>query len=145
MSSVKPPPIYQPIITDETGVAALPWVLFFNNIFTGDTGTNWTPQFTNLTVVGAAPTITGRYYKLSQALSFFRVKIVPGTNTSSTAGTTYINNFPLTMSADGVSFAVSGLLGGGTGMCDQASNLIYPPGWSAVTVPLTILGLVEAQ
>lgn len=145
MSNVKPAPIYQPLITDESGIASLPWILFFDGIFKGDTGTAWTPQFTNLTVVGAAPTITGKYYRLTQTISYFSVNIIPGTNTSAVAGTTFINNFPLTMSADGINFAVSGLLGTGSGMCDRASNNIYVPAWTTVTVPLSIIGLVEAS
>lgn len=145
MSSVQPPPIYQPLASDDSGIAALPWILFFNQVFKGDGGTAWIPTFTNLTVVGTAPVITGVYYKISASLCYFRVKIVPGTNTSSTAGTTYINNFPLKLSADGACDAVSGLLGTTPGMCDQASNRIYVPAWSAVTVPLTITGTVEAS
>lgn len=145
MTSVRPAPIYQPMIEDEGGIAALPWILFFDQIFKGDTGTSWTPQFISLTVTGAAPTITGIYYQITRKISFFRVKIVPGTDTSAVAGTTFINNYPLTMSGDGICFAVSGLLGTNSGMCDQASNNIYVPAWTTVTVPLSIIGLVEAS
>lgn len=145
MSTVKSPPIYQPLSDDDSGKASLPWILFFNQLYNGDTGDTWVPLFTNLTTTGASPTITGRVYKLNQSIAFFRVKIVPGTDTSSTAGTTYINNFPLQMSADGINFAVSGLLGSNSGMCDQTSNNIYVPTWTAVTVPLTIVGMVEAS
>lgn len=144
MTAVKPPPIYENV-ADEEGKLKLAWVLFMNGIYTGDTGTTWTPTFTNLTVVGAAPTLTGKYYRIGKSLAYFNVKVVPGTNTSSTAGTTYISNFPLRLSADGACIAVSGLLGGGAGMCDQSSNNIYVPAWSAVTVPLTIVGLVETR
>ncbi len=143
MSNVKPPPIYEPVV-DDTGIAALQWILFFNNIFTGDTGTSWNPTFTNLTEVGI-PTITGKYYKLSQSLVYFSVRIVPSTSTSSTAGSTYINNFPLSVFGDGICFAVSGLLGSSSGMVDAATDRIYPPAWSAVTVPLTIVGIAEAR
>lgn len=144
MTAVQPPPIYNPVV-EENGIATIPWILFMNSIFKGDTGSNWTPAFTGLTVVGAAPTITGKYFRISSSLVYFHVHIVPGTNTSSTAGTTYINNFPLIMSANGICFAVSGLLGSSAGMCDQASNKIYVPAWSAVTVPLTVVGIVEAS
>lgn len=142
MAKIDPPPIYEPI-SGSDGKASLPWILFFNRIFTGDTGTSWTPTFTNLTITGT-PTITGVYYKIGP-LCFFRITITPATDTSATAGSTYVNNFPLTMSAPGFCIPVSGLLGGGTGMCDAATNRIYPPSWSAVTVPLYILGLVEAS
>lgn len=142
MTSVKPPPI-DDIVIDESGKAALSWSLFFNSIFTGDTGTDWTPTFTNLTISGT-PTITGQYYRIGRTLVYFQVRIVPATNTSSTAGTTYINNFPLTLSADGACIAVSGLLGSTPGMCDMATNRIYVPAWTTVTVPLTIVGFVAA-
>lgn len=150
MSSIKPPPIYEPLITVnkdtgqvENAIPSLSWILFFNSLFRGDAGTEWTPTFSNLTQVGT-PTITGFYYKVG-SLVYFRVKIVPATSTSSTAGTTFINNFPLVMQGDGACADVSGLLGGTLGMCDQASNNIYVPGWSAVTVPLSIVGIVEAS
>jgi hypothetical protein len=137
------PPIYSPVV-EKDGKATLPYILFFNQLFTGDVGTDWTPTFTNLTQVGA-PVITGHYYKLSDSLVYFRVKIIPSTSTTSSAGSTYINNFPLTISGDGACFALSGLLGTSAGMCDQASGKIYVPAWSAVTIPLSIVGLVEAS
>lgn len=143
MTKVAPPPLYNPVV-DQGGVASLPWTLFFNQLFTGDTGTEWTPTFTSLTTVGT-PTITGRYYKLSQNLSYFTVRVVPETSTTATAGTTYIDNFPLDITGDGACLAVSGLVGGNAGMAEAATNRIYVPAWTAVTVPLTVVGLVEAK
>jgi hypothetical protein len=142
MSSIQPPPIINPVI-DESGIATLPWILFFGQIFSGDTGTSWTPSFTNLTTVGT-PTITGRYYKIG-SLVYFSITITPSTSTSSTAGSTYVNNFPLDVITDGACFAVSGLVGGPVGMVEASTNRIYVPDWSAVTVPLTVIGLVEAR
>lgn len=142
MSNLKPPPIYDEMI-DQSLKATISWSLFFDAIFRGDNGTSWTPTFTSLTEVGT-PTITGKYFRVG-ALVYFWVKIVPGTNTSAVAGTTYINNFPLTLRSDGANLAVSGLLGSNAGMCDSATNRIYPPAWTTVTVPLTIVGLVEAN
>lgn len=142
MTSIKEPPIYEPLAEDD-GKARLPWILFFNSLFKGDTGTDWTPTFTSLAVTGA-PTITGKYYRIGRSLVYFTVNITPSTDTTSTAGTTYVNNFPLTMAGNGICFAVSGLLGSNSGMCDQITNRVYVPGWSAVTVPLTVVGLVEA-
>ena len=138
-----PPPI-QDALTDEQQALTMPWILFFNQMFTGDYGTSWTPTFTSLTEVGT-PTITGRYYQLSQSLCYFNATITPATSTSATAGTTYINNFPLTASANGVCFAVSGNLGGNAGMVSVTDNGIYVPSWTTVTVPLTIIGIVEAN
>lgn len=142
MSTVKEPPIYE-IMIDEEGKSRIPWALFFDNIFRGDTGTAWTPTFTNLTQTGT-PTITGTVYRIGRSMAYFSVRIVPATDTTSVAGTTYINNFPLTLTADGACLAVSGLLGSIAGMCDSATNRIYVPAWAAVTVPLTVVGFVEA-
>lgn len=140
--SIQPPPLFEKLVGDD-GKPKLPWTVFFSALFDGDAGTAWTPTFQSLTVSGA-PTITGRYYRISQYLVLFRVTIVPDTNTTSTAGTTYIDNFPLTFSADGVCFAVSGNLGATPGHIVASSNRIYTPGWSAVTVPVTVLGIGEA-
>lgn len=142
MSSVQPPPIQHQVI-DEGGLLTLPYILFFNQIFGGDTGTDWTPTFTSLTQTGT-PTITGRYYKIG-ALVYFYVVVTPATDTTATAGTTYINNFPLDVTSDGACLAVSGLLGGSVGMVEASTNRIYVPAWSAVTVPLTVVGLVVAR
>jgi len=140
---IQPPPITNPVV-DENQVATMPWVLFYNQLFTGDAGTSWTPTFTSLTETGTA-TITGRYYKLSQYLCYFNVTVTPATDTSAVAGTTYINNFPLTASANGICFAVSGNLGTNSGMVVASNNRIYVPTWTAVTVPVTVIGLVEAN
>lgn len=142
--SSSPPPLTQPIV-DETGTMPLLWMLFFNNLFQGDAGEVWIPTFQGLTVAGTAPTVTGRVYQISKYLAYFSVKVVPGTSTSAVAGTTYINNFPLTAQSDGVCCAVSGRLGEVTGMVEAATNNIWVPAWSAVTVPLTIIGIVEAK
>jgi len=149
MSNYNPAPIQTPVTDTDivtkrnNGICTLPWVSFFNSLFTGDTGTSWTPTATNLTIVGAAPTITGVYYRSGQFIDF-RIRIVPGTNTSSTAGTTYFS-VPFNINADGANTIVSGLLGGGNGMCDSATDRIYPPAWSTVTIPLTIVGRVLAS
>lgn len=142
MTTIKEPPIYEEL-AESDGKPKLPWILFFNSLFNGDTGTAWAPAFTNLAQTGV-PTITGRVYKLGRSLAYFSIRIAPSTDTSSTAGTTYVNNFPLTLSADGACLAISGLLGTNAGMCDSATNRIYVPSWSAVTVPLTVVGFVEA-
>ena len=141
MSKVKAPPIYEKVI-DEGGNATIAWTLFFNQLFNGDTGTEWTPTFTSLTTVGT-PTITGRYYKIGQRLCFFSVRIVPATSTSSTAGTTYISNLPVSAREFGMCFALSGNLGSNAGMVDSTTNRVYVPAWSAVTVPLVVVGMVE--
>jgi hypothetical protein len=146
--TIPAPPTQQPIITDQSGFPSLPWIVFFNALFQGDAGQFWIPTFANLTESGGVPYISGRVYQLSKYLAVFVINITPATggSTSSTAGTTYVNNFPLTAQGNGVCLAVSGNLGAGAaGMLDQSSGYIYVPPWSAVTVPLTIIGLVEAS
>jgi len=143
LTQVSPPPIYEHMI-EQDGKATLPWILFFNNIFNGSSGTDFTPTFQNLTTVGT-PTISGRYYKLGSGLVFFRITIIPATSTSAVAGTTYCDNFPLLFSNDSANLAVSGGAGGNAGMNVASNNRIYPSGWSAVTVPLTIVGMGEIQ
>ena len=134
----------EPLIADETNVASLPWALFFNQSYVGDTGTTWTPTFNGLGSTGT-PTISGVYYKLSQNLVFFRIRIVPSTDTTSTAGTTYCDNFPLTIFNDGACLSVGNNLGGSSGMAVAANNRIYTPAWSAVNYPVSVVGLVEAR
>lgn len=143
MSSVRPPPTTQPMV-DKDGVVTLPWLSHFFGSYQGDVGASWTPTFTSLTETGT-PTITGRYYRISRRLVYFSVLIVPGTNTSAVAGTTYINNFPLTFTGDGIVFAVSGALGDGPGHIVASSNRIYVPAWTSVTVPLTVIGMGEVS
>lgn len=141
--TIQAPPIYE-VIAGEDAKAPLPWILFFNQLYEGDAGSVWTPNFVNLTTSGT-PTITGKYFKLSKYLTFFHVNIVPETNTSATAGNTYIDNFPLTFKNDSICFAVSGGLGSSSGHIVASTNRIYVPTWTTVTVPLTVIGIVEAQ
>lgn len=138
-----PPPTRNPL-TEKQGELTMPWLLFFNSMFAGDAGNAWTPTFTSLTEVGT-PTITGRYYQISKYLCYFNILITPGTNTSATAGTTYVNNFPLTMNANGFCVSASNNLGGGLGMAVASSNRIYVPAWTTVTTPINIIGVVEAS
>ena len=141
--TVQSPPIYEPL-AQEDGKPRIPWVLFFNQLFEGDAGNDWSPTFTDLTVSGT-PTITGRYYRIGRNLVFFHVNIIPATSTTATAGTTYIDNFPLQFNNDSVCWAVTGGLGDGPGHIVSSSNRVYVPSWSAVTVPLTIIGMGEAK
>lgn len=142
MTNRSPPPIKNPMI-DNTGAPTMPWALFFNQMFFGDAGEPWDPEFTGLTETGAAQ-VAGRYYKFSNYLVLFRAVITPATDTSAVQGSTYIHNFPLQMAADAPSYAITPpvtLMGA----CAASSNRIYVPTWTSVTVPITITGLVEAR
>lgn len=135
---MKPPPDYAPISDGA-------WIDYFRDAHRGDAGNDWTPTYTSLTETGAA-THTGFYKRLSQTLYQVRVRIVPGTNTSSTAGTTYLNNFPLTGSAFGSLTAINETTLLPIGTAVFASNgRIYTPTWANVTAPITISGLIEAR
>lgn len=137
--SIEPPPITD-LMIEQNGLARIPWILFFNNIFEGDGGTDWTPTFTSLGSTGT-PTITGRYFRITQRLALFFVTITPATNTSSTAGTTYISNFPLVFSYNSIC-----LVGTGSGAVQAiggiraSDNRIYTPAWTNETIPLTVVG-----
>lgn len=143
--TLEPPPIIQPIAEGRSEMADFRWILFFNQMFEGDAGTDWTPTFVSLGSTGT-PTITGRYYRIGQNLVYFRIKIVPATNTTSTSATTYCDNFPLNFVADGVCLAGTGsgavqAIGG----VRAADKRIYPPAWSAATETITIVGFGEAR
>ena len=142
MTKVSPAPITHPVV-DNNIRATTPWTLFFTSLFTGDTGTDWTPTFTGLTEVGAA-TITGRYFRIGQFF-YFTVKIVPSTSTSSVSGTTYINNLPFVLQSNGVCYAVTDAPSSAFGASIALNNRIYPPGWTALTDTITISGFVEAR
>lgn len=136
------PPLYEKI-SGEDGKPKRAWYQFFDDVFKGDPGDVWVPTFQNLTTVGT-PTFSGAVYAVSHYLKLFRVTIVPGTSTSATAGSTYIDNCPVTFNYDGIVFAVSGGTGAGPGHVIASNNRIYVPSWTVVTVPLTLLGIVEA-
>lgn len=143
--SVSPPPIIHPLIEGKDETADLRWIEFFNQVFQGDAGTAWTPTFTSLGSTGT-PTITGRYYRIGQNMVWFHIRIVPGTNTSSTAGTTVCTNLPLQFLQDSVCLAGTGsgavqAIGG----IRAADNGIFPPAWTNVTDPVTVVGFGEAR
>lgn len=140
--TTSPAPITQSVI-DENGLPTLPWTLFFNQSFEGDAGQDWTPSIVGLT--GSTTSVTGRFYRLSQYVTYFNVTITPSGNTSSTSGTTYIEGFPLIFSSDGFNTVVSGTAGGSIGMNRASDNRIYVPAWTNISIPLTILGIGEAR
>ena len=136
------PPKTEPVI-DKEKFMTLPWLIFQDQLASGDAGTSWTPTFTGLTEVGTA-TKTGVYYRLSKKLVYYRIVITPGTNTSATNGTTYCNNFPLVMSANGANITVSGFSASVAGS-ESSTNRIYTATWSTITTPITIIGIAEAN
>lgn len=143
MSKISPPPSYDLIADPVTGKATRSYQEFFDDVYRGDQGQSWTPTFVGLTTVGT-PTITGTFYQFG-ALCYFRVIIIPGTSTSSTYGTTYINNFPLTLTASTGVYAATGSPTIAIGSTDAGTNRIYTPSWSVITIPITLTGTFPAS
>ena len=126
-------------LADDNGKARPAWVEFFSELTRGDIGTSFTPSITGLTEVGAA-TISGVYYQNS-GFADWAVKIVPGTNTSSTFGATFIA-LPFNVTADMPCFA-AGESGVSVGVIIASSRIAFLPTWTAITTPLTISGRVK--
>lgn len=136
------PPKTEPVV-DKEKFMTLPWLIFQDQLADGDSGTTWTPTFIGLTEVGTA-TKTGIYYRISKKLVYYRIVITPGTNTSAVNGTTYCNNFPLTMSANGANITCSDFTAAVAGSV-SSNNRIYTATWSLITTPITIVGIAEAS
>lgn len=134
------PPLENAINT--AGTVSSQWSLFFKYLWNGDQGQDYTPTATSLT--GTA-TITGRYYRLSKGLYYLRIRVVPATDTSSVAGTTYAS-FPMTVPAFGNLGVINETTNQSIGTAVITSNgRIYLPTWTTVTAPITISGIIEAQ
>ena len=136
-------PFYD-ILVDDDKKTTLNWTIFFQNLSDGDGGSSWTPTFVNLGTFGT-PTITGRYFNISKALAYFYIIINPnGGDTTSTAATTYCDNFPVSIATDGVCLVSTGsgavqAIGG----VRASDKRIYTPAWTAATETLTIVGLIN--
>jgi hypothetical protein len=128
-------------VIDQSGKLTLPFTLFFTGLYTGDTGTTFSPTAVGLTSVGT-PTIVGAYFKDGQFYDFY-IYIQPGTNTSSTSGTTYFE-LPFDVQQDGYCGAVTGT-NASMGAVIASSNRCYPPSWATITTPITIQGRVLAK
>lgn len=130
-------------LVDENKFTTLNWLAFFDDLATGDLGTSFTPTFVGLTEVGTA-TKTGKYFRLTKGLAYFRIVITPGTSTSATLGTTYCDNFPLNITAQGMASTVSSYTAATSGVTSSPKR-IYTASWSAITTPITITGLIEVS
>lgn len=141
--TVQPPPV-KDVLIDEEGKPSISWLIFFNSLYEGDIGQDWSPTFVSLGTTGS-PTITGKYILVGRRLCYFWVRIVPGTDTTSTSGTTYIDNFPLTFGSDGLCAVIqsSGSIQSAISVIQAANNRIYTPGWTANAYPLTVVGFSE--
>jgi hypothetical protein len=140
MCSLAVPPTYE-VLVEQDGKPKSAWILFFSNMVNGDAGASWTPTFVSLTEVGTA-TKTGRYWRINKSFAYFEIVITPGTNTSSTAGTTYCDNFPLDVAGQSVCHAMTVPASVVAGTV-ETNNRIYPPSWTTITSPVTLAGLVR--
>lgn len=142
-------PTYQQIVSvdeqlpEAKGRSTLPWILFFNNIVSGSVGVPWVPTFVGLTEVGLAVK-SGIYFVVSNALAYFRIIITPVTSTSSTAGSTYVDNFPLTIVAPATFGTIVGNADAGLGTTNASNNRLYTPTWTTITGAVILSGFVEA-
>lgn len=127
-------------VVDDNRKCRPTWVEYFGALSNGDVGTSFTPVFTNLGSTGT-PTISGVYYQ-NQGVTYFAVKIVPATDTSSVAGSTSFT-LPFSVSVDTVCYTVAGL-SVNLGVVNAASKTVYPPTWTNLTVPITITGIVKS-
>lgn len=143
MSTLTPAPLYHPL-TDKNGAITMPWIIYFTGLSTGDQGTRWTPEFQNLASTGS-PSFSGMYFKIGALLTYFTAIVTPATDTSATAGSTYIDNFPEIIAADGACYAVSGSTGSlSAGIAQASSGRIYVPTWANIAVPVTVCGFIQS-
>jgi hypothetical protein len=136
------PPKTEELI-DESKFPTLNWLAFFDDLAVGDSGTTWTPTFVDLIESGTA-TKTGKYWRLSKNIAYFRIVITPGTNTSATAGTTYCDNFPLNISQQAMAMTMSGATASVSGITPSPKR-IYTAAWTTITTPITITGIIEVS
>lgn len=136
------PPKTEPLV-EENDFTTLNWLAFFEGLADGDTGTTWTPTFTGLTETGTA-TKTGKYWRLTKNLAFFRITITPSTDTSAVAGTTYCDNFPLNITTGGIVATVSGFTAAVSG-ATSSDKRIYTSSWTTITTPINVVGFLEVQ
>lgn len=137
------PPKTEPLIDDDK-FSTLNWLAFFEDVANGDLGTAWTPTFVGLTETGGTATITGTYWRLTNSVAYFRIVITPVTSTSAVNGTTYCDNFPLNITAAGLTVSLNGfsaILSGAT----SADKRIYTATWTGITSPVTIVGILEVS
>jgi len=142
---IPPVPLRSEQLVDGKGSMASNWFQFLEGLWRGDKGNDWTPTYSGLTETGAA-THTARYFRVSASLYYVRIRVVPSTDTSSTAATTYLSNFPLTVPAMGTLQVLNETTLLPIGVAVVSTNgRIYPPTWTTVTAPITICGMIEAS
>jgi hypothetical protein len=116
-----------------------------SGVWTALTGVGtWNPVPTSLTHTGTAPTITGTY-KVVGAITYYQIKIVPGTSTTSATGTTWFTppSVPTAQVACGVidSNLAQSFVGQCTTFIVTGSTWgIFTPTWTTNTATVYISG-----
>lgn len=105
----------------------------------------WTPTRTSWTDVGS-PTVTARYTQIGNFV-LFQVKVVPGTTTATTGGTSYIS-LPVSAGASGVAGDasmgdLSTLISVGNCVISTSNSRCYVPTQAATGDALIIAGWYE--
>lgn len=141
MPSDRVAPIQVPIV-DENNLVSREWALYFQNLDVVDPGTDWTPTFVNLT---GTPVITARFYKINRYETSISITLV-GTSTS-TAGSTYISNFPRDINYDTTVSAANATtnIGLTNGIAKASNNRIYTPAWSVVGNTIVVSGIIQTS
>lgn len=100
----------------------------------------WAPSATNLTQVGGSATLSGTYTKIGRQV-FWTLKVVPVTNTSSTANSTFFTGLPYTPSDNmGCSASDDAVVSYGNGLVTTVPR-VYTPTWGTVTNPVRVWGV----
>lgn len=131
----------------EVSVTHAAWARFFTDtqriLGTLYDYAGFSPAFTDLTLSGGDFTVSGRYYT-DRNLLFFQVLLTPdgSATSSSTAGTTYLNNLPVTVAAHGpvtvVNYTTKAVIG--TSIADAGTSNAYLPTWSGLNATILIFG-----
>ena len=138
MTSFNEAPIQDPVIGDDKK-AKKTWIFFFNQLSSGDSGTAWTPVFSNL---AGSFNISGRYFRNSGFIDVW-VQIDPITNSTSTLGTTYIElPFDATISSPCNAIYGTTIL---QGLIDPSTNRMLPPSWAAVGTVVTLTARIYTK
>ncbi len=104
----------------------------------------WTPVFGSLTVVGT-PTYVGRFMVMG-AMTFFQVKVTPGTSIASVAGTDYLNLPTTARAVGGMASMTNDTTNIAVGLChiDVATGRCYLPTQLASGNVFTVSGWYES-
>jgi len=103
---------------------------YFDAIYSTYASGSWTPVPHSLTTTGT-PTYTGWWTRIGNRV-FIELKITPGTNTTSTAGTTYFTGLPYAVSVQGNGSAIDGGINSlGVGLIYTTGSKVFTPTWAA--------------